>query len=288
MNTLLMMDVGALWAEIGNFIEFVKTAFYEFSFTDALDILLLTLFFTLAVKFLRGRKAGALIIGILVCLVVFVVALILDLSGVKFILSGIFQIGALAVIIIFQPEIRDALERLGSGSIHGILTIGEQKRNKEMHYRSIDAISSAVRELSASKTGALIVIERTTQLEDVLQTGITINADVNSYLLRNLFFNKAPLHDGAVIIDEGRIAAAGCLLPLTRRSDVDSDLGTRHRAALGMSETSDAIIIVVSEETGIISVAHDCTLTRNFTAESLRKYLMNKILRTEYTEDEGV
>ena len=288
MNTFLMIDAGALWCEACKFFEFVKTAFSEFSFADALDILLLTFFFTLAFKFLRGRKAGALIIGILVCLVVFVIALILDLSGVRFILSGIFQIGALAIIIIFQPEIRDALERLGSGSIHGILTFSEQKRNKEMYYRSIDAIASAVRELSASKTGALIVIERTTQLDDVLQTGITINADVNSYLLRNLFFNKAPLHDGAVIIDEGRIAAAGCLLPLTRRSDVDSDLGTRHRAALGMSESSDAIIIVVSEETGIISIAHDCTLTRNFTAESLRKYLMNKILRTEHSEDDSV
>lgn len=288
MNNLLNVEAGALWEEIGNFFEFVKTAFYEFSFADALDILLLTLFFTLAVKFLKGRKAGALIIGILVCLVVFVVALVLDLSGVRFILSGIFQIGALAVIIIFQPEIRDALEKLGSGSIHGILTIGEQKHRKQMYYRAIDAICSAVRELSASKTGALIVIERTTQLDDVVQTGITINADVNSYLLRNLFFNKAPLHDGAVIIDEGRIMAAGCLLPLTRRSDVDSDLGTRHRAALGMSETSDAIIIVVSEETGIVSVAYDCTLTRNFTADSLRKYLMKKILRTEYTDDESV
>ena len=288
MNSLLSINAGSLWTEIGSFIEFVKTAFYEFSFFDALDILLLTFFFTLAVKFLRGRKAGALIIGILVCLVVFVIALLLGLSGVKFILSGIFQIGALAVIIIFQPEIRDALERLGSGSIHGILTFGEQKRNKEMYYRAIDAISSAVRELSASKTGALIVIGRTTQLDDVVETGITINADVNSYLLRNLFFNKAPLHDGAVVIDSGRILAAGCLLPLTRRTDVDSDLGTRHRAAIGMSESSDAIIIVVSEETGIISIAHDCTLTRNFTAESLRKYLMNKILHTEYTEDEGV
>ena len=111
-----------------------------------------------------------------------------------------------------------------------------------------------------------------------MQTGITINANVNSFLLRNLFFNKAPLHDGAVIIDEARIAAAGCLLPLTRRMDVDGDLGTRHRAAIGMSESSDAIIIVVSEETGIISVAHDCELVRNHTPESLRKFLMKRIM----------
>ena len=125
MNMFLSMNSDSLWSEVGSFIEFAKTAFYEFSFLDALDILLLTFFFTLAVKFLRGRKAGALIIGILVCLVVFVVAWMLELSGVRFILSGIFQIGALAVVIIFQPEIRDALERLGSGSIYGILTIGD-------------------------------------------------------------------------------------------------------------------------------------------------------------------
>ena len=111
-----------------------------------------------------------------------------------------------------------------------------------------------------------------------MQTGIVINANVNSFLLRNIFFNRAPLHDGAVIIDEARIAAAGCLLPLTRRTDVDGDLGTRHRAAIGMSESSDAIIIVVSEETGIISVAYDCELTRNYTVESLRKFLMKKII----------
>ena len=129
------------------------------------------------------------------------------------------------------------------------------------------------------------MITRTTQFDDVINTGVKINADVNPYLLRNLFFNKAPLHDGAVIIDDGRIAAAGCLLPLTRRTDVDGDLGTRHRAALGMSEVSDAIIVIVSEETGIVSVAYDCTLTRNFTPESLRKFLLHKILN-EHSEDD--
>ena len=121
------------------------------------------------------------------------------------------------------------------------------------------------------------MIERTTRLDEITETGVLIHADVNSFLIRNLFFNKAPLHDGAIVIQEAKIVAAGCLLPLTRRSDVDTDLGTRHRAAIGMSESSDAIVIVVSEETGRISVAHDCSLMRDFTEDSLRAYLNKKI-----------
>jgi diadenylate cyclase len=186
--------------------------------------------------------------------------------------------GGLAFLILFQPEIRDTFEKIGTGALSGLAIFGDRKK-KEAAYLAIEQICIAVTDLSKTRTGALIVISQTTKIDDVVQTGIVINADVNSFLLRNLFFNKAPLHDGAVIIDDARIAAAGCLLPLTRRSDVDSDLGTRHRAAIGLSEISDAVIIVVSEETGIISVANDCALTRNFTPESLKSYLMQKMLR---------
>lgn len=285
MANLLQISAKSLTDEIASFFAFVKQAFVEFKPTDALDILILALFFAVAFKFLKGRKSGALIIGIMVCLTVLALSTALNLTGTRYILSSLFKIGALLIVIIFQPEIREALERLGNGSIHGIMSIGDQKHKKFINYATVDAVCSAVRELSSSNTGALIVITRTTQFEDIINTGVTINADVNSYLLRNLFFNKAPLHDGAVIIDDGRIAAAGCLLPLTRRTDVDSDLGTRHRAALGMSEVSDAITVIVSEETGIISVAYDCALTRNFTPESLRKFLLHKILN-EHSEDE--
>lgn len=282
-----MLEIGArsLVDETMSFFAFVKQAFVEFQLADALDILILTVMFAVAFKFLKGRKAGALFAGILVCFVVFALAIVLDLSGTKYILSSIFKIGVLLIVIVFQPEIRDALERLGTGSIHGLMSIGDQKNRKRMNYAMLDAVCSAVRELSSSNTGALIVIGRTTQLDEVINTGVTINADTNSYLLRNLFFNRAPLHDGAVIIDDGRIAAAGCLLPLTRRTDVDGDLGTRHRAALGMSESSDAIIVVVSEETGIISVACERVLERNFTPESLRKFLMHKMLNEHFEDD---
>ena len=145
-------------------------------------------------------------------------------------------------------------------------------------------LKRSILEKQPNDTAALIVISGTTKLDDTISTGININANVNSFLIRNLFFNRAPLHDGAVIIDGSRIAAAGCLLPLTRRNDVDGDLGTRHRAAIGMSESSDAIVIVVSEETGTISVAYDCNLTRNYSDESLRRFLMKKMIRMAGSE----
>ena len=291
MNFLLESSASQFWQKITAFFGFARDQFVNFTWqenwSDILDILIMTVLFVIAFNFLKGRKAGALIVGIVVCIIVFLIAQILDLDGIKFILSGIFQFGILAIIILFQPEIRDALEKLGSGSISGFLSLREQKDKNQQYKAVIDNIAFAVRELSASKTGALIVIERTTQLDDITQTGISINADVNSALIRNIFFNKAPLHDGAIVIEDARITTAGCLLPLTRRHDMDSELGTRHRAALGMSETSDAIIIVVSEETGMISVAFDCSLTRGFTADSLRRYLLKKLLKvTDGNEDE--
>ena len=286
MNVLLQFSVSAFLEGLTDFFAFAKQAFLDFHWSDGVDILLMTVFFVIAFNFLRSRKAGALIVGIIVCLFTLLVARLLDLDGIKFILSAIIQVGILALIILFQPEIRDALEKLGSGSISGFMSLREQKNKNQQYKLVIENITSAVRELSATKTGALMVIERTTQLDDITQTGITINADVNSFLIRNIFFNKAPLHDGAIVIEGTRITTAGCLLPLTRRNDVDSDLGTRHRAAIGMSETSDAIIIVVSEETGTISVAFDCTLIRGFTPDSLRRYLLKKLLKISDGNDE--
>ena len=290
MSFLLESSATQFWQKITTFLGFAKNQFVNFTWqenwSDVLDIFIMTVLFVIAFNFLKGRKAGALIVGIVVCFVVFIIAQILDLDGIKFILSGVFEFGILAIIILFQPEIRDALEKLGSGSISGFLSLREQRDKNQQYKTVINNITSAVRELSDSKTGALIVIERTTQLDDITQTGISINADVNSFLIRNIFFNKAPLHDGAIVIEDTRITAAACLLPLTRRHDMSSELGTRHRAALGMSETSDAIIIVVSEETGMISVAFDCSLTRGFTADSLRRYLLKKLLKVNDENDD--
>ena len=269
------------------FFRFAKNLFVDFDFTlnDAIDIILLTVLFSLAYRFLKNKKAGALILGIIVCLVIYVLASLFELTGIRYILSGVFQIGGIALIIIFQPELRELLEKLGSGSIKGLRSFGQDSRDKQKQYQTIKNISKAVHVLSVEKTGALIAIERTTQLDDVLHSGTAINADVSDSLIRNLFFNKAPLHDGAVVIDGDKIAAAACILPLPKRTYVDADLGTRHRAAIGLSEISDAIIIVVSEETGIISVAMEAELKRDITAESLRKFLVNELLQGERDED---
>lgn len=284
MNFLLKMSFSNLENMFSSFFSVLKAVFSDFSFSDVIDIILLTVILFFAYKFIRGRKAGALLIGILLCFILMFVSSIFDLHATHFIFSEIFKIGIIAILIIFQPEIRDALEKIGSGSLGSILNFSDHKRRRLLYQNTINNVCSAVMDLSASKTGALIVIARTTKLDDIIESGITINADVNSSLLRNLFYNKAPLHDGAVIIDEARIAAASCLLPLTRRSDIDSDLGTRHRAAIGMSETSDAVIIVVSEETGTVSVAYDCLLERNFNYETLKRFLNEKLIGARSTE----
>ena len=270
---------------ISQIAENIKSIFQNFYWTDAIDIVILAVLFYFVFSFFRSRKAGTLLIGIFLCLIVYTLAVVFGLRGVEYILSGIFKIGALAIIIIFQPEIRDLLETIGSGSIKGIKNIGENAKKKQAKYKAIDNICKAVNVMSKERTGALIVIGRTTQLDDVTHSGIEINADVSDYLLRNLFYNKAPLHDGAVVIEGNRIKAAACILPLPRHTYVHNDLGTRHRAAIGLSEVSDAIIIVVSEESGIISVAKESELKRDFTEDSLRKFLVKELVAEKHQEN---
>ena len=276
MITTLRVTVSSIFTGL---INSLKNSIQNFEISDAVDILLLTVILFLGFRFFKSRKAGVLLVGVILILLLTFAAYVFDLDATYYIFNSILDIGVLALIILFQPEIRDALEKVGSGSMSGIMSFGDQKKKRQQYSKAIDEICTAVNDLSKTKTGALIVISRTTRLDEITETGIMLNADVNSFLIRNIFFNKAPLHDGAVVIDEARIAAAGCLLPLTRRTDVDGDLGTRHRAAIGMSETSDAIVIVVSEETGIISVAYECELTREYTAESLSTFLKKKLLR---------
>ena len=277
----------------GSFFKNIVSSFkvyFENPVANIFDVLILTLVLFFSVRFIRGRKAGVLLIGITVLLLITGVAYYFDFPATKAVFSAVFSVGIIALVIIFHPEIRDALEKVGSGSINGIMSFGDQKKKNAAYNKAIEDISVAVNDLSAKKTGALIVISRNISLDDIINTGVKLNAEVSSFLLRNLFFDKAPLHDGAVVIDNGKISAAGCLLPLTRRTDLDSDLGTRHRAAIGMSEVSDAIIIIVSEETGTISVASDCTLTRDYTADSLRKYLTEVLIKPcrSYKKSENI
>ena len=251
--------------------EFITAQLQGASFWDLIDILAVAVIFYYVMKFLWDRRAGKLAMGVFLMMALWLVSTVADLVTLRFIMEHLFQVGLLALAVIFQPELRSVLEQVGGSSLRGIRAMTEQKeadRTKE-----INGICEAVVEMAKEKTGALIVIERTTRLGDIANTGTYVNADISSFLLRNIFFNKAPLHDGAVIVRGGRICAAGCFLPLSQNQEIIQDLGTRHRAAIGMSEISDAAVIVVSEETGTISVALDGRLRRNFDYGLLRREL---------------
>ena len=264
-------------SKFDNLINFIKNI--DLGLFDIIDILLLTVIFVVFIMFARKKMINSALAGMLMFYFVAAVLSILPLPGTKLLASAVLNAGVLVFVILFHTEIRDWFEKIGSNPKLNLFRKGAFQASNKLTYQTIDNVCTAVRELSATKTGALIVIGRTTQLEDVTSTGVKINADVNSYLLRNLFFNKAPLHDGAVVIEEGRITYAGCILPMTRRKDFEGDLGTRHKAAIGLSEISDTIIVIVSEETGIISVAMDYTLTRDYTPDGLRKFLLMNMLQ---------
>lgn len=276
---ILNSDFSAFWDKL-------KDIFVNSSIKDYIEIILVTAVLFIGFKFIKGRKAGALLVGIVICLVLVAISKVLEFHSMLYVFESIIGYGPLVIIVLFQPEIRDVFEKLGNGSINGILTFGDKKQKNELYSKVIENICKAVKELSAESTGALIAIERTTGLGDIVHTGIVLNADVNASLLRNIFFNKAPLHDGAVVISDGKIQAASCYLPLTKRTDVDPDLGTRHRAGIGMSEVSDAIIIIVSEETGSISIAYDCSLRRDITTYDLRSFLNETILKINSTTEQ--
>lgn len=241
-------------------------------FTDIIDIALVALLLYLLLNFIRDRRAGKLAIGVALLVVVQIISTILNLHAMQFILQNIFQVGLIALVVVFQPELRSVLEKIGTEPIKGIKNIGSFADSKDNAVIShcIKEICDAAADLSAERTGALIIIERNTKLGDVIKSGTVINADMSSFLLRNIFFNKAPLHDGAVIIRNWRLYAAGCFLPLSTNESIIKDLGTRHRAGIGMSEVSDAIVIIISEETGLISIANKGELRRGYTYNTLK------------------
>ena len=272
--------------KLGDIFEKCKNAISNFNIKDFIEIIILAGIIFLAFQLLKGRKAGALATGLIVLACLSFLANVFKFEVLYNLFSTILGSGLLVVIIIFQPEIRDALEKIGNGSLKGIMSFSDRKKKKEQYRNSIDYICSAVSDLAKDSTGALIVVERSIRLSDVTKTGVLIDANVNDLLIRNLFYDKAPLHDGAIVISGDRIVAAGCFLPLTQRVDLDSSLGTRHRAAMGMAERSDAIVIVVSEETGVISVAYDFSLERNLKPNDLRKFLQEHVLKVRLEDSE--
>ncbi len=242
------------------------------SFLDIVDIVCVAFLLYCVYKFIRDRRAGKLALGVAFIILFLILSDLLEMHALQYILTNVFQVGLISLVIVFQPELRSALEKMGGESLRGFRSISEQKSAASAQIL-IDAVCSAVVDMSQKHTGALIVFEGTTKLGDLVLTGTVINADPSSFLIKNIFFDKSPLHDGAVIVRDGRLHAAGCLLPLSAKSDITQDLGTRHRAAIGMSENSDALVIVVSEETGVVSVARDGILKRGFHAKSLKSEL---------------
>lgn len=243
---------------------------------DVIDILILAIILFFIYRLIRQRRAGKLLIGVALFLLISFIANIFDMNALKFVFRDFNQIGLLAILILFQPELRSALEKIGGTPISSLKSIADSKDLAVVN-SGIDAICSAASDLSRDKIGALIVIERTTKLGEYAKSGVYIDSALSPHLLKNIFFNKAPLHDGAVIIKNSRIDAAGCFLPLSTKEDINKDLGTRHRAAIGLTEMSDAIVIVVSEETGMISVSIDGDLKRNFNYNTLKQLLNNML-----------
>ncbi len=241
---------------------------------DVLDIIIVAYIIYKIIFWIKETRAWALFKGILVIFAFAAIALVLRLNTILWILSNTISVGIIAIIVVFQPEMRKALEQLGKGRFFSYFTkMDASAEDEKSAARTVDEIVKASDKMSAVRTGALILIEQDVPLGDLERTGIPIDAIVSNQLLINIFEHNTPLHDGAVIIRSNRVAAATCFLPLTESNEVSMELGTRHRAAIGASEVSDALVIVVSEETGTISMAKGGTLYRNLTTETLRSML---------------
>lgn len=259
---------------IMEFIRGVGAMIPTIKFMDVLDIVLVAFLIYAGFNMFRTTATARVTKSVLLIVVVYIVTDIFNMYLMNFILEGVLEIGILALLILFQPELRRMLEKMGGKTIKEIVLIKEERRAID---QVIGETVKACETLSAEKTGALIAFERSDFLEEYHKNGVLIDAKVTSELLRNLFFTKAALHDGAVTICKERIAAAGCVLPLTQNRDISSDLGTRHRAAIGLSEVSDAVVVVVSEETGTISVAVGGMLKRHLAPQTLERLLRNEL-----------
>lgn len=252
---------------------------------DVVDILLVAVVLYAIFTMIRTTGSARIAKSVVIILLLTGATKLLNMHLTNFILDGILEIGLIALVIMFQPELRRMLEKLGSKSVREILSMKGEEREIE---KVINQTVAACEILSKEHTGALIVFERDVSLVDYQKTGTVIDAQISHELLRNIFFTKAALHDGAVLVRKDRLAAAGCVLPLTQNRNISSDLGTRHRAAIGISEVADAVVVVVSEETGTISVAVDGILKRHLASQTLAKLLKNELDPQKDGEQSGL
>lgn len=285
---ILCKEVNALnkvFEAIVSWWEWMVSIAMNFQFKDAVDIIIVAFLIYGVVKLVRETRAGQLVKGLFLLVVLFIISSYFNLVMVSRVLAYFFQFAFVAILIVFQPEIRKALEQVGRNnvgqSIAAVVTGRDRSYDRAQIRKAINAVVDGVGILQQLKMGALIVFERKTKLGDIIETGTQINCEPSGQIVGNIFFNKAPLHDGAMIIRDGMIHAAGCILPLTKNTSVSAELGTRHRAALGVSEESDAVVVVVSEETGQISVAVNGVLARRFTRDTLRDVLEGYLIPQE-------
>ena len=268
-----------IWKGIVSFFkEFVLETVKDITVVNVIDIIILASIFFFLYRFIRDRRAGKLALGVAIISALYLFCYALDMHALRFVFDNFYQLGIIAVLIVFQPELRAALEKVGETPFSGLKSITSESRDVASINGDIESICAAVSDLSRDKVGALIVIERTTKLGEFIKSGVPIDSMISPYILKNIFFDKAPLHDGAVIIRGNRICAAGCFLPLSTNNDINKDLGTRHRAAIGLSEISDALVIVVSEETGVVSMAMNGNLNRNYNYNTLKQELCGLLI----------
>lgn len=250
---------------------FVINTMKNISFWSILDILVVAYIFYKGYMLIKETRAEQLLKGIMLMVVLIPISYLLNLEMLNFILNKTLTVGLLSIVIIFQPEIRRMLEHIGRSAFDDVYNIESQEERDEV----VNEIVMAIKNLAETKTGALLVIEQSTRLGEIINSGTILEAKITANLLENIFVTNTPLHDGATIIRKDKILASGCVLPLTNNNTINKKLGTRHRAALGLSEVSDSIIIIVSEETGIVSLAINGKLTRNYEGDRLKRVLQN-------------
>ena len=261
----------------------------DFKLADMIDIAVVAFLTYELITLVRQTRAAQLVKGILSLFAASFISGLWQMRTLNYVLEKILQFGVLALVVVFQPEIRRALERVGGTNVFAISifrtkTPDEQERDRWK--AAIATVCDAAEQLSASRTGALIVFERRSNLSEIIKTGTVLNADINVEAIGTIFYEGTPLHDGAVVVRDARIKAAGCVLPLSANQDISKDMGTRHRAALGMSENSDALCVVVSEETGIISMAKNGVLIRRLDRQNLHNLLQMELVPEPPAEEE--
>ena len=281
-HTLFSQDIGRLnWRTVLDSFFSAFNQFRTISFIDILDILIVAYIIYRVMKLLKDTSAERLIKGIIILVGIMLLASMLHLTMISWLLQQALNVGLFAIVVVFQPELRRLLEQIGKGNFSRLIVPADAPDEVES---MISATVSACADMSRTKTGALIVFERRERLGEIISTGTMVDAAPSAELIKNIFFKNSPLHDGAMIVRAGRVCAAGCVLPLSGNQSLSRDLGTRHRAAVGMSESADSVLVVVSEETGSISVAIGGMLKRHLSPDMLRKLLENELLDSEKQE----